>query len=237
MFFRIKRSGPRRYLQIVESRWEEGRSKQRVIATLGRAEQLRDSGKLEALLASGSRFAEKLAVLTQHRQRFQYFTSETVQDEPGALIWHTESPVWDPMFSRSCEDRARWAPETARHPRCRGRCLVPVIRSTRDLARDDCHPRSADLFASRLTLLRDERHIAAIATGVQGFGPSGPRTAAAAKKDRGDVVSRRPGVNGTDRALLCQWVTVLTQDCSGCRIRAGSAIRSCRCRSCASASR
>ena len=68
MFFRIKRSGPRQYLQIVENRWEDGRSKQRVLATLGRAEKLRESGQLEALLASGSRFSEKLAVLTQHRQ-------------------------------------------------------------------------------------------------------------------------------------------------------------------------
>ena len=36
MFFRQKRSGKRVYLQIVENRWEQGRSKQRVIATLGR---------------------------------------------------------------------------------------------------------------------------------------------------------------------------------------------------------
>ena len=68
MFFRIKRSGPRQYLQIVENRWQDGRSKQRVLATLGRAEKLKESGQLEALLASGSRFSEKLAVLTQHRQ-------------------------------------------------------------------------------------------------------------------------------------------------------------------------
>ena len=36
MFFRQKRSGKYRYLQIVENRWEDGRSKQRVIVTLGR---------------------------------------------------------------------------------------------------------------------------------------------------------------------------------------------------------
>lgn len=68
MFFRIKRSGTRQYLQIVENRWEDGGSKQRVLATLGRAEKLRESGQLEGLLSSGSRFSDKLAVLTQHQQ-------------------------------------------------------------------------------------------------------------------------------------------------------------------------
>ena len=55
MFFRTKSSGPRSYLQIVENRWEAGRSRQRVVATLGRLEQLQESGQLDALLASGAR--------------------------------------------------------------------------------------------------------------------------------------------------------------------------------------
>ena len=40
MFFRTKTSGPRTYLQVVENRWEGGRSRQRVVATLGRLDQL-----------------------------------------------------------------------------------------------------------------------------------------------------------------------------------------------------
>jgi len=63
MFFRVKKSGPRSYLQIVENRWEEGRTKQRVLATLGRVDELAGSGQLDALLASGSRFSEKLLIL------------------------------------------------------------------------------------------------------------------------------------------------------------------------------
>ena len=35
MFFRTKTSGTRSYLQIVENRWEDGRPRQRVIATWG----------------------------------------------------------------------------------------------------------------------------------------------------------------------------------------------------------
>ena len=44
MFFRQKRSGKHIYLQIAEIRWEDGRSKQRVIATLGRLDALRKHG-------------------------------------------------------------------------------------------------------------------------------------------------------------------------------------------------
>jgi len=68
MFFRIKPSGPRRYLQLVENHWEDGRSRQRVIATLGRLDQLQESGQLDALLASGARFADKALVLLAHQQ-------------------------------------------------------------------------------------------------------------------------------------------------------------------------
>ena len=66
MFFRVKKSGPRQYLQIVENRWEEGASRQRVIATLGRLDQLQAAGGLEGLLRSGARFADAVAVLTAH---------------------------------------------------------------------------------------------------------------------------------------------------------------------------
>lgn len=67
MFFRQKRTSDRVYLQIVENRWENGRSKQRVLTTLGRLDQLQESGQLEGLLKSGARFAEAVLVLTAHR--------------------------------------------------------------------------------------------------------------------------------------------------------------------------
>jgi transposase len=68
MFFRQKKSGNRVYLQIVENRWEEGKSKQRVIATLGRLDKLQQDGQLDGLLQSGARFAESVMVLSAHRQ-------------------------------------------------------------------------------------------------------------------------------------------------------------------------
>jgi hypothetical protein len=66
MFFRVKTTQGRAYLQIVENRREDGRVKQRVIATLGRLDHLQDSGQLEALLALGARFAEAALVLSAH---------------------------------------------------------------------------------------------------------------------------------------------------------------------------
>src|SRR5450631_3856843 len=57
MYFRKKTSGGRAYLQIVESRREGAQVRQQVIATLGRVEDLHESGQLERLLRSGARFA------------------------------------------------------------------------------------------------------------------------------------------------------------------------------------
>ena len=66
MFFRTKTSGPRTYLQVVENRWEGGRSRQRVVATLGRLDQLQQSGQLDALLASGARLAQSVLLISEH---------------------------------------------------------------------------------------------------------------------------------------------------------------------------
>jgi transposase len=68
MFFRTKRSGSRAYLQIVENRREEGKVRQRVIATLGRTDELERTGQLDGLLRSGARFAESSLVLSAHEK-------------------------------------------------------------------------------------------------------------------------------------------------------------------------
>ena len=64
MFFRIKQSGPRSYLQIVENQREGGAVRQTVIATLGRADELAANGGLAALLASGARHCEQVLLLS-----------------------------------------------------------------------------------------------------------------------------------------------------------------------------
>ena len=68
MFFRKKRTGKYEYLQIVENyRDERGKTRQKVLLTLGNLAQLRSSGKLDSLLESGARFSENLALLTAYK--------------------------------------------------------------------------------------------------------------------------------------------------------------------------
>jgi len=73
MFFRIKPSGERRYLQIVENTRDGARTVQRVLATLGRVEELQANGKLDVLLRSGARFSETALLIS----RLQAGTLET----------------------------------------------------------------------------------------------------------------------------------------------------------------
>jgi len=68
MFLREKKSGKRRYLQIVESFRDGDKVRQRILATLGRLEDLRESGQLDRLLASGARLSEKLSVIGAHKR-------------------------------------------------------------------------------------------------------------------------------------------------------------------------
>jgi transposase len=70
MFFRLKKSGPRQYLQIVHNYWDKakGKPRQQVLATLGRFDQIEESGSLESLLASGERFCQELMVLSEHKK-------------------------------------------------------------------------------------------------------------------------------------------------------------------------
>jgi hypothetical protein len=66
MFFRQKKSGDRTYLQIVENRWQDGGSKQRVICTLGSLDELEASGQLERLISSGAKYSESMMVIDAH---------------------------------------------------------------------------------------------------------------------------------------------------------------------------
>jgi len=63
MFFRQKPAGPYRYIQIVENRREGGKVRQRTLMTVGRLDKLQASGRMDALIRSGMRFCEKLAVI------------------------------------------------------------------------------------------------------------------------------------------------------------------------------
>ncbi|PIP05617.1 MAG: transposase [Syntrophobacterales bacterium CG_4_8_14_3_um_filter_49_14] len=66
MYFRVTRSGKNQYLQIARS-YRDGKSvRQQTLISLGRLDILRSSGQLDALIRSGLRLCEKLAVIDAH---------------------------------------------------------------------------------------------------------------------------------------------------------------------------
>jgi hypothetical protein len=71
VFVRLKRSGSEgalyEYLQLVESFREGGKVRQRLIATLGRREQLVADGTLDGLVQSLARFSDRLRVVDKVR--------------------------------------------------------------------------------------------------------------------------------------------------------------------------
>ena len=80
MFARIKtaynRDGSeRRYLQICESRREEGKVRQKVLCNLGRVEDLQN-GKLDDLIRSLAKFSDKLAVVNAAEDLFADWSKE-----------------------------------------------------------------------------------------------------------------------------------------------------------------
>ncbi|MGA2794645.1 MAG: IS1634 family transposase [Roseiarcus sp.] len=64
MFFRLKKSGERSYVQIVENKREGAAVRQTVIANLGRADELAASGALASLIASGARLTDQALLIS-----------------------------------------------------------------------------------------------------------------------------------------------------------------------------
>jgi transposase len=71
MFARIKKSGPHQYLQIVENRREGQKTIQRVVATIGRMDQIQAKGDIETLVRSLSRFSEKVLLILSGKSDLQ----------------------------------------------------------------------------------------------------------------------------------------------------------------------
>jgi transposase len=63
VFARIKKSGRHEYLQIVQNQRIDGKSRQQVIGTIGRLDQLHESGDLDGLMGSLAKFAQHIAVI------------------------------------------------------------------------------------------------------------------------------------------------------------------------------
>jgi transposase len=85
MYFREKKSGSHTYVQIVESHRQGGQPRQRVIATLGRLDELTQNGQLESLLASGARFAPG-AMLLNAFERGELTSVGKISIGPGLIF-------------------------------------------------------------------------------------------------------------------------------------------------------
>ena len=68
MFPRVKHTGTYEYLQIVHNQRVGGRVCQRVLATLGRLDELRENGQIDTLVTALAQFADHTAVLSAYRQ-------------------------------------------------------------------------------------------------------------------------------------------------------------------------
>src|SRR5512140_3053628 len=67
MFARVKKSGKNEYLQLVENRRVGKKITQRVVATIGRMDWLREGGNIETIIRSLSRFSEKALLVLSAR--------------------------------------------------------------------------------------------------------------------------------------------------------------------------
>ncbi len=63
MYLRVKKSSGRQYLQIVESKREGTKVRQRVIGTIGRVDELQEKGHIDQLLRSLAKYSERALLL------------------------------------------------------------------------------------------------------------------------------------------------------------------------------
>jgi hypothetical protein len=90
MFVRIKKTREYTYLQIVESKRDGKRIKQRVLATLGQLDALTSSGKLDDLARSLLKFTKAVQVIDAHKEG-KLRAISTVSVGPALVferLWH-----------------------------------------------------------------------------------------------------------------------------------------------------
>jgi len=63
MFARVKKAGQHQHLQRVQNRREGAKTVQRIVATIGRVDQLQYQGEIKRMVRSLSRFSEKVLLI------------------------------------------------------------------------------------------------------------------------------------------------------------------------------
>jgi len=92
MFFRLKKSGERAYVQIVENKRVDGAVRQSVVATLGRADELEASGALASLLASGAKLTDQVLLISALDQDAEGALSASAKRLGGPLLF---GKIWE----------------------------------------------------------------------------------------------------------------------------------------------
>jgi len=92
MFFRLKKSGERAYVRIVENKRIDGAVRQSVIATLGRADELDASGALASLLASGAKLTDQVLLINALDEDADGALSASAKRIGGPLLF---SKIWE----------------------------------------------------------------------------------------------------------------------------------------------
>ena len=103
MFFRLKKSGERAYVQIVENKRVDGAVRQSVIATLGRADELDASGALASLLASGAKLTDQVLLINALDEDADGALSASAKRIGGPLLF---GKIWERLGDRRCPWRS-----------------------------------------------------------------------------------------------------------------------------------
>src|SRR5215475_7739944 len=92
MFFRIKKSGDRRYVQNMKNKRVDGAVRQSVIANLGRADDLMSSGGLASLLASGAKLTDQVPLINALNEDADGLLSVAAKRIGGPLLF---GRIWE----------------------------------------------------------------------------------------------------------------------------------------------
>jgi len=84
VFARVKKSGKYQYLQLVENRRHNDKVSQRVIATIGRLDELQQNQQLEKTIQSLSKFCEHALLLMNHKM--DTLTSTIISIGPSLIF-------------------------------------------------------------------------------------------------------------------------------------------------------
>ena len=93
MFFRIKKSGERAYVQVVENKRVNGTVRQTVIANLGRADDLIAAGALASLIASGAKLTDQVMLINALDEDADGSLSVAAKRIGGPLLLRR---IWEP---------------------------------------------------------------------------------------------------------------------------------------------